>query len=107
MRSTQVQAHEPTESDNLILVERITATEASRNFADLLNRAKYGGESFEIERNGEVVARLTPAKPKPLTVSEINERLKKMPHADDQFQRDMAEIIAESRSRVSRDPWAE
>jgi len=39
---------------------RITATEASRQFSDILNRVRYRGESFVVERSGEVVARIAP-----------------------------------------------
>ena len=37
----------------------LTATEASRHFATILDRAKHG-ESFAVTRNGEQVARILP-----------------------------------------------
>ena len=37
----------------------VTATEASRGFAAILERAKYG-ESFAVTKNGEQVARILP-----------------------------------------------
>jgi antitoxin (DNA-binding transcriptional repressor) of toxin-antitoxin stability system len=40
---------------------RITATELARNLSDILNRVRYRGESFEVLRNGEVVAELRPS----------------------------------------------
>lgn len=39
----------------------IKATEASRNFADLLDAVEHRGESFTIVRRGKPVARLEPA----------------------------------------------
>jgi len=43
----------------------LTATEASRHFATILERAKQG-ESFAVTKNGEHVARiLPPAEPQP------------------------------------------
>lgn len=42
-------------------MERITATEAARNFSDLLNRVKYQGARFEITRGNDVVAHILPA----------------------------------------------
>ena len=39
----------------------ITATEASRNLADYLNRVAYNGESFVIRRGKKPVAELVPA----------------------------------------------
>ena len=43
----------------------ITVTEASRNFADCVNRARYQGMSFLLVKGGLPVARLEPAPHKP------------------------------------------
>ena len=42
-------------------MERISVTQAARQFSDLLNRVFYQGASFELERNNKVIARLLPA----------------------------------------------
>lgn len=42
-------------------MKEISATEAARGFADLLDAIEHRGESFVIRRNGEVVARIEPA----------------------------------------------
>lgn len=49
-------------SDNLIFVKKvkISVTEASRNFADCINRARYQNVTFILLKNGSPVARLTP-----------------------------------------------
>jgi prevent-host-death family protein len=39
----------------------ITATEAARNFADLLDAVEHRGEHFTIVRRGKTVAHLEPA----------------------------------------------
>ena len=39
---------------------QITATEASRRFADLLDGVEHRGEHYTIVRRGRVVARLEP-----------------------------------------------
>lgn len=39
---------------------RISVTEASRNFADCVNRVRYQGVSFELLKGGQPVARLVP-----------------------------------------------
>jgi antitoxin (DNA-binding transcriptional repressor) of toxin-antitoxin stability system len=38
----------------------ITVTEAARNFADCINRARYQNVSFVLLKNGSPVAELTP-----------------------------------------------
>lgn len=42
-------------------MKEISATEAARGFADLLDAVEHRGESFVIRRNGEIVARIEPA----------------------------------------------
>ncbi len=41
---------------------KISVTEASRNFADCINRARYQNVTFVLLKNGSPVARLTPDK---------------------------------------------
>ena len=38
----------------------ISVTEASRNFADCINRARYQDTTFILHKNGVVVARIVP-----------------------------------------------
>lgn len=47
-------------SDNLIFVTDVTATDAARNFADLLDAIEHRGEQFTIVRRGKAIAQLTP-----------------------------------------------
>jgi antitoxin (DNA-binding transcriptional repressor) of toxin-antitoxin stability system len=39
----------------------ISVTEAARNFADCVNRARYQGTTFILHKNGVPVARIEPA----------------------------------------------
>jgi antitoxin (DNA-binding transcriptional repressor) of toxin-antitoxin stability system len=41
----------------------ITATQLARQLSDVLNRVKYRGERFVIQRNGETVATIAPSPP--------------------------------------------
>lgn len=49
-------------SDNLIYMPEVSATEASRSFADLLDGVEHRGEVYTIVRRGRVVAQLEPAR---------------------------------------------
>ena len=50
----------------------MTATELARNVGDILARVRYQGDSYVIERNGEVVALLVPLPERPpLTVGDL------------------------------------
>jgi prevent-host-death family protein len=44
-------------------MKRVTAEEARRNFADLLNEVGFKGEQFLITRHGKPIAKLIPAQP--------------------------------------------
>lgn len=41
----------------------VSATEAARNFADLLDAVEHRGEKFTVVRRGKAIARLEPARP--------------------------------------------
>lgn len=81
-------------------ITRITATEASRNFSDILNRAQYRGECFEVVRGGEVVAVIRPEVRKLMTLGEIFDRLDRLPGLDPddagQFEAQISELRREA-----------
>jgi antitoxin (DNA-binding transcriptional repressor) of toxin-antitoxin stability system len=93
-------------------MRKITATEAARNFSDILNRVKYNGEEFVVERNGEVVRRIVPPlKPQPpgMTGKEFAEWWRNAPKPDPEFWDDVEWAIKnqpklplEDRTRSSR-----
>jgi prevent-host-death family protein len=74
---------------------RVTATEAARRFSDLLNRVRYGRETFVVMRGGEEVAQIAPAQPAPqVTLRELIERLRQVPPPDPGFADDLEAIQA-------------
>lgn len=77
----------------------ITATDLARNLSDILNRARYKGETFIVERNGETVAKIEPP-PKPgITLRELEALLRDLPPLDDKFADDL-----EAARSILRDP---
>lgn len=50
------------ESDNLIWMRTLSATDAARRFSELLNAVERRGESFLVVRRGHAVARIEPAR---------------------------------------------
>lgn len=54
----------------------ISVTEAARNFADCVNRARYQGTTFILLKNGLPVARITPEERKAVNGSELAARLR-------------------------------
>jgi antitoxin (DNA-binding transcriptional repressor) of toxin-antitoxin stability system len=55
----------------------ISVTEASRNFADCINRAHYQNVTFVLLKNGEPVARLVPDNEKVCVGRDLAEALAK------------------------------
>lgn len=52
----------------------VTATELARNVGEILARVRYQGDSYVIERNGEIIARILPEPPKKeMTVADLVE----------------------------------
>jgi len=75
---------------------RITATELARGLSDVLNRVRYRGEAFVVERGGEVIADLGPAEtPRGITALELVSRLGDLALPGDGFADDLAAIQAE------------
>ena len=74
---------------------RITATELARSLSDILNRVRYKGERFLVERNGQPVAALGPAGPAlGATGRELAAKLKGIPMAGPDFANDLEAIQA-------------
>ncbi len=74
-------------------VRTISAARAARSFSEILNRVKYRGESFVVERNREPICRIEPvARPKPLTAGEFAKFWARLPRPDDRFADDLEEI---------------
>jgi len=49
------------QSDNLISMKDISATEAARRFSELLDAVEHRHETFIVVRRGHAIARITPA----------------------------------------------
>ncbi len=89
------------------MATRITATEVARNLSDVLNRVRYRGESFVVERAGEVVAQIVAPKPETsVTGQTLIEKIRSLPPVDKGFADDVQKAIDSQPVEVPRDPWA-
>ena len=87
------------------MTRHVSATEAVRTFSDLLNRIRYRGEEFVVERAGEPVCRMTPAAPtKRLTLRDLSSLLRDIPKSDAGYASDVRRA-ARSQRRLPRSPW--
>lgn len=81
----------------------ITATEASRNFSDLLDAIERG-ETVTITRGHHAVAEMRPARR--MTGADLREALENVPPPDDRFVEDISGALALISSEEA-DPWAD
>ncbi len=87
------------------MATRVSATEAARTFSDLLNRIRYRGEEFVVERAGEPVCRMTPAAPtKHLRFRDLAALLREPPVPDAGYAADVRRATR-SQGRPPRSPW--
>jgi prevent-host-death family protein len=81
----------------------MTATEASRNFSDLLDAIERG-ETVTITRGNHAVAEIAPARRR--TGADLYAALADIPPPDDQFVEDVAAAVAFLEADRG-DPWAD
>jgi antitoxin (DNA-binding transcriptional repressor) of toxin-antitoxin stability system len=80
----------------------MTATEASRNFSDLLDAIERG-ETVTITRGHQLVAEIRPARRR--AGADLRAALEHIPPPDDRFAEDIASALALISSEGD-DPWA-
>lgn len=82
----------------------ISATDASKRFADLLDAVEHRGETFTVLRRGRPIATVAPARPS--TLKELRAFIRS--HAPDEgWERDLAEIKSLAGAAELRHPWSE
>jgi prevent-host-death family protein len=74
---------------------RLTASNASRNFADVLTRAA-AGEEFEVTRGGRPVASIGPPRIRLTSAERFREIMQTAPSVDDDFANDLRSIRGDS-----------
>ena len=83
----------------------LSATEAARTFSDLLNRVRYRGEVFVVERGGEPVCRIVPVGPARRTVADLARLFQAAPRPDAKFAKDLEKASYRQPSSLPLNPW--
>lgn len=79
----------------------VTVTEASRHFADLVNRTYNDGDTTVLLRSGEPVAMVVPVENANVTGREWLKSWREMPHLDPEDADDFATCIEEARTNLT------
>lgn len=83
---------------------RISATELARRVGDVLGRVRYRGDSFLVDRNGDVVARISPVPAEnAVTIRELVGAWRSAGPPEPAFADDLERIGAED--RPAEIPW--
>ena len=90
--------------------KHISATQAVRDFSEVLNTIKFKGVHYIIERGGKPIAcmKSIDEKVNPMTLAELKNVLKKLPRLErelDAFASDIAEIIDNQPLIPTGDSW--
>jgi hypothetical protein len=82
----------------------ISATEAARSFSELLDRVCYRGETFVIERGGELVCEMSHVTPPRFTGADFLTLLHSLPKPDPGYW-DAVEKSTKQPPTVPKSPW--
>jgi antitoxin (DNA-binding transcriptional repressor) of toxin-antitoxin stability system len=82
----------------------VSATQAARSFSELLDRVCYRGESFVIERGGELVCEMSRVKPPHFTGADLLSVVRSLPKPDSRFWNAVEEATRQKRT-VPESPW--
>jgi prevent-host-death family protein len=86
---------------------RISATELVRTLGDILNRVRYKGDAFVVERNGKPVARIVPLPGTPgASLRAALEAWRAAGGPDDAFADDLERRIPQSEEDDAGRPFA-
>jgi antitoxin (DNA-binding transcriptional repressor) of toxin-antitoxin stability system len=82
----------------------ITATEAARSFSELMNRVRYRGESFVVERGGKPICEILPAGPPTFSGRDLATLLRSLPRPDDGYF-EVVKDLAAKQPKVAESKW--
>jgi hypothetical protein len=84
----------------------ITVTDAARNFADCVNRARYQNISFILLKNGKRVARLVPEHDKVCTGRDLAEAVRQTDLPGEEARAWHADLVrARKKLKAPGDKW--
>jgi antitoxin (DNA-binding transcriptional repressor) of toxin-antitoxin stability system len=83
---------------------RISATKAARSFSELINRVRYRGESFIVERGGKPICEILPARPPKFSGTDLVNLLRTLPKPDEDYLA-VVEDLTEKQPIVTESGW--
>ena len=87
------------------MTTRISATEATRSFSDVVSRVKYRGEEFLVEKGGEPVCRIEPVGPRGCTGVELRQLIDQLPSLDPGYAALTKDVVRKQPKIPRTSPW--
>jgi prevent-host-death family protein len=85
-------------------MSEISATDASKRFADMLDAVEHRGETFTVVRRGRPIATIAPARR--TSVADLRAFLREHP-ADAAWENDLADLRRFVGHAPASDPWSD
>jgi len=85
-------------------VSEVSATDASKRFADMLDAVEHRGETFTIVRRGRPIATVAPARR--TSLAGLREFLHAHP-PDAEWESDLADVRSFVGGAPAKDPWSD
>jgi antitoxin (DNA-binding transcriptional repressor) of toxin-antitoxin stability system len=86
--------------------DRVSATEAAKNFGRLVDRVREEQAVYVIERGGAPVAQIGPVAAASFTVGQLKALVEALSPVDSDYVRAVGRAVARhNRPRVRRNPW--
>lgn len=92
--------------ESLSAARRVSATDAARNFSDLINRVAYAGERFVIERGGKAMCELRSVEARRFTGADFLALLSTLARPSEEFLAAVEEITRRQ-DAVQPSAWEE
>ena len=84
----------------------VTATYAAKNFGELVDRVRAGGETYVVARGGRPVAQIGPVQNRRFTLRDLLALLDSAPHPGEEYLQAVERGIAEmNREEVPENRW--
>jgi prevent-host-death family protein len=85
-------------------MSEISATDASKRFADMLDAVEHRGETFTVVRRGRPIATIAPARR--TSIADLSTFLREHP-ADAAWEKDLADLRRFVGHAPASDPWSD
>jgi antitoxin (DNA-binding transcriptional repressor) of toxin-antitoxin stability system len=82
----------------------VSATEAARNFSEIISRVCYRGDTYVIEKGGKAMCEITPVEIRSCTGADLLAVLATLPRPDEEFLAAVEEV-SRRQAPIGPSPW--